>query len=230
LLDSVKDPRVMIGGQPAPEDTVPEEAPQRTSIPVRYEHRLAGTFGVYGELRALLPSAPDIVELTFFQGAKSFTGWLNNANNLAVDLGQLYDRLDLPLCGGMFQIQPRGRGTAGTTTDFTVSYSAGDVDPLVAVSDERLAQLEALREDPENAQTSTFELLSKIMEGYGKKGAHFVTLFTEVNVVRRTHAYLIASLLSAYACFTYLRPGYWGFEEKKVDQGIRKQKRKFVKE
>jgi hypothetical protein len=86
-----------------------------------------------------------------------------------------------------------------------------------------------MREDPENVQTSTFDLMRQIMEGY-KKGIHFVTLFTEMNVVRRTHAYLLASLLSAYACFTYLRPGYWGYELKKVDQGIRKQKRKFIKE
>ena len=116
------------------------------------------------------------------------------------------------------------------TTDFTVSYSPGDVDELVALSDERLAVLEAMREDPENVQTSTFDLLRQIMEPYGKKGVHFVTLFTEVNVVRRTHAYLIASLLSAYTCFSYLKPGMWAYDEKKADQGIRKQKRKFIKE
>ncbi|MBI3946652.1 MAG: hypothetical protein HY321_12085 [Armatimonadetes bacterium] len=230
LVEWVKDPRVMIAGQPIPEGTVPSEPPARVAAPVRYEHRLAGTLPVYGDLRALIPGQPDVVELTFYHNARSFTGWLSNTTNLAVELGSFYDRLDLPLCGGVFHIQPRGRGVAGVTTDFTAAYTAGEVDDLVAVSDERLAKLEAMREDPENIQTSTFDLLRKIMEGHNRKGAHFVTLFTEANVVRRTHAYLVASLLSAYACFTYLRPGYWGYDEKKVDQGIRKQKRKFIKE
>jgi len=227
LIESVKDPRVMIAGQPVPEGTVPEEAPAKVSVPIRYEHRLAGTLPVYGDLRALFPMQPDVIEITLITGGKSFTGWLNNANNLALEFGPFYDRLDLPLCGGCFQLQPRGRGI---TTDFTVSYTPGDVDELVAISDERLAVLESMREDPENVQTSTFDLLRQIMEPYGKKGVHFVTLFTEVNVVRRTHAYLIASLLSAYACFSHVKPGTWAYDEKKVDQGIRKQKRKFIKE
>ncbi len=226
LAEAVKDPRVMIAAQPVPEGSVPAEAPAKVRAVVRYEHRLAGTLPIYGDLRAFFPTEPDTIELTFFQGSRSSTAWLYNTNGLALEMGGLYDRLDLPLCGGAFTLQPRGRGS---TTDYAVTYTAGDVDELVALSDERLAQLEAMREDPENVETSTFDLLRKIMEGH-KKGAHFVTLFTELNVVRRTHAYLIASILSAYACFTYLRPGLWGYEEKKVEQGIRKQKRKFIKE
>ncbi len=227
LLEWVKDPRVMIAGQPIPEGSVPEEAPPKVTPAIRYELRLAGALPIYGDLRAFFPTQPEVVEITLLHAGKSFTAWLNNNLNLMVELGPFFDRLDLPLCGGSFQLQPRGKGV---TTDYTVSYKPGDVDPLVAVSDERLAVLEAMREDPENTQTSTFELIQKILGAYDKKGLHFVTLFTEVNVVRRTHAYLIASILSAYACFNYLRPGYWGYDEKKVEQGIRRQKRKYIKE
>ena len=38
LIESVKDPRVMIAGQPVPEGTVPEEAPAKVSVPIAMRH------------------------------------------------------------------------------------------------------------------------------------------------------------------------------------------------
>ncbi|MDH7571188.1 MAG: hypothetical protein QHJ73_16550, partial [Armatimonadota bacterium] len=225
LLEWVKDPRVMIAGQPVPEGTVPEEPPARVAVTVRYEHRLAGTLGVYGDLRAIFPTDPEIIEVNLHYAGKTYTGWVNNNLNLTFDLGSLFDRLDLPLCGGLFYLSPRGRGQ---TTDYAVTYNPGDIDPLVAVSDERLSVLEAMRDEPETPQTSTFEIMRRLMEEH-KRGVHFVTLFTEVNVVRRTDPYLIASILSAYACFSSVRAGYWAYDDKKLEQGIRKQKRRYVK-
>ncbi|HEX2998876.1 MAG TPA: hypothetical protein VHR86_01360, partial [Armatimonadota bacterium] len=139
LSDWVKEPRVMTAGWPVPEGSVPAEAPKETQAVVRYEHRLAGTLPIYGDVRALVPAQPDLVELTFVYGRKSFTGWLNNSLNLALDQGDLYDELDLPLCGGAFTLQPRGQGA---TTDFTLNYTAGMKDELVFLTDERLAELE----------------------------------------------------------------------------------------
>ena len=71
--------------------------------------------------------------------------------------------------------------------------------------------------------------MNRIMP-YHRKGVPFVTLFTEVNIVRRTTRRLVASILSSYYAF-YQRPksALWHFDEKKVDQGFKKAKRKYIR-
>jgi hypothetical protein len=76
---------------------------------------------------------------------------------------------------------------------------------------------------------STLDLLIEAMSHW-PKGADYLTLLAEVNVVRRSSRRLIASLLSSYLCF-YQRSGspVWHFDAKKVEQGFDKTKKKFIK-
>ena len=76
---------------------------------------------------------------------------------------------------------------------------------------------------------STLDVLIEVMSHW-PKGADFLTLLAEVNVVRRTTRRLLASLLSSYQCF-YQRSGspVWHFDGKKIELGFDKAKRKFVK-
>ncbi len=65
---------------------------------------------------------------------------------------------------------------------------------------------------------------------YHRKGVPYVTLFTEVNLVRRTNRRLVASILSSYyAFYQRAKAALWYFDEKKVDQGFKKAKRKYVR-
>jgi hypothetical protein len=76
---------------------------------------------------------------------------------------------------------------------------------------------------------STLDLLVEVM-GHWPKGADFLTVLAELNVVRRTSRRLVASLLSSYQCF-YQRSGspVWHFDAKKIDLGFDKTKKKFIK-
>ena len=100
-------------------------------------------------------------------------------------------------------------------------------DPVVYISTQRM---EELREIGANAEgKSTLDLLIEVM-AHWPKGADYLTVLAEINVVRRSSRRLIASLLSSYQCF-YQRSGspVWHFDAKKVEQGFDKTKRKFVK-
>ena len=100
-------------------------------------------------------------------------------------------------------------------------------DPVVYISSARMEELRQLALDSEGK--STLDVLIGVMSHW-PKGADYLTLLAEVNVVRRSSRRLIASLLSSYQCF-YQRSGspVWHFDAKKVEQGFDKTKRKFIK-
>jgi hypothetical protein len=58
-----------------------------------------------------------------------------------------------------------------------------------------------------------------------------MTLWAEVNVVRRTARRVVASDLASYHCFYQRPPGsdVWVFDERKVSQGRKKTKRKYLR-
>ncbi len=63
------------------------------------------------------------------------------------------------------------------------------------------------------------------------RGSAFLKLWARVNVVRRTTRRMVASNLSAYHCF-YARPAgtdSWFFDERRLEQGVKKAKRKFAR-
>lgn len=99
-------------------------------------------------------------------------------------------------------------------------------DPVVFITTQRMEELRELQARAEDL--STFDVVREVMSHW-PKGADFLTLLWEVNVVRRVSRRMVASLLSSYACF-YQRSGspVWHYDSKKVEQGFDKTKRKFV--
>ena len=102
-------------------------------------------------------------------------------------------------------------------------------DPVLHISAQRMEELRQIQVETYERQMSTLEVLCKVMAHY-PKGADFLTLLAEINVVRRTPRRLVASLLSSYVCF-FQRSGspVWHYDAKKLDQGFDKTKKKFVK-
>lgn len=99
-------------------------------------------------------------------------------------------------------------------------------DPVVFITAQRMEELREIQS--REAELSTFAILREIM-AHWPKGADFLTILWELNVVRRTSRRMVASLLSSYSCF-YQRSGspVWHFDNKKVEQGFDKTKKKFV--
>jgi hypothetical protein len=89
--------------------------------------------------------------------------------------------------------------------------------------------MEELRDLQSRSDEMTiYDILREVMSHW-PKGADFLTVLWEVNVVRRAPRRLVASLLSSYACF-YQRSGspVWHYDSKKVEAGFDKTKRKFM--
>ena len=100
-------------------------------------------------------------------------------------------------------------------------------DPVVYITVQRMEELRNIGVASEGK--SMLDVLVEVF-AHWPKGADFLTLLAEINVVRRSSRRLIASLLSSYQCF-YQRSGspVWHFDAKKIDLGFDKTKRKFVR-
>jgi hypothetical protein len=99
-------------------------------------------------------------------------------------------------------------------------------DPVVFITGPRMEELRELQ--ARSDEMSSYDVLREIMSHW-PKGADFLTVLWEINVVRRTSRRLLASLLSGYQCF-YQRSGspVWHYDHKKVDLGFDKAKVKFI--
>lgn len=74
---------------------------------------------------------------------------------------------------------------------------------------------------------STFDIICEILSTH-RGGMEFLSILSEVNVIRRTRRRRVASVLSAFQAF-YLRSGLWHLDEKKRDAGIDRAKRKHIR-
>ena len=184
-------------------------------------HKKLGTFPLCQIPKSsFLPLGPHLIEVTVKEGDKSRDIWINRDTGLVYDIGKFYSE-DMPESGAIFELLKTDK-----PDEFQYVYE-GKTEPLVAIPSGRIEELTAMREEAKDL--TTFELMSRLMP-YHRKGVQFVTFFTEVNLVRRTTRRLVASVLSAYYAF-YQRPKspLWFFDEKKVDQGFKKAKRKYVR-
>lgn len=199
----------------------PKTMPDTLRLVLKSIHRELGTFPLCQIPTGWLDSEPDIQELVVIDGAgRELQVWIN-----------LRDRLMYNWLEWWFE-QPIESGAVFTLTKTNkpnvVEFEWLDQpDPVVYISTQRMEELRQIGADAEGK--STLELLIEVMNHW-PKGADYLTVLAEVNVVRRSSRRLIASLLSSYHCF-YQRSGspVWHFDPKKVDQGFDKSKKKFVK-
>jgi hypothetical protein len=199
----------------------PKNQPDSMRLVVKPIHRELGTFPLAQFPTAWFDEQPEVQELVWrTPDGRSIQLWLNNRIRLIFGLLDLW--LDQPIeSGAVFSV---------TKTDKPNVYDfewLDQHDPVVYISSQRMEELREIATHAEGK--STYELVREVM-AHWTKGADFLTLLWEVNVVRRTSRRLLASLLSSYACF-YQRSGspVWHYDAKKVEQGFDKQKRKFVK-
>lgn len=198
----------------------PKTMPEQIPLVLKTIHRELGTFPMCQIPTGWFDPEPKIQELIFIDpDGRELQVWANTEARL------LFNLVD------WFYEQPIESGAAFTLTKtpkanvFEFEWR-DQPDPVVFITSQRMEQLRAIQERA--AEMSTLEILMEVM-GHWPKGADFLTILWEVNVVRRVPRRLVASLLSSYACF-YQRSGspVWHFDNKKVEQGFDKTKRKFV--
>lgn len=199
----------------------PKTQQEKVRLVLKSVHRELGTFPMAQLPTGFLDAEPGIQELIFVdQMGNELQVWANQSARL------MYGLID------WWYEQPIESGAVFTltkTAKLNVFDFAWDeqTDPVVFISGQRMEELRNIQSESEGK--TTLDLLIAVM-AHWPKGADFLTLLAEVNVIRRSTRRLIASLLSSYQCF-YQRSGspVWHFDAKKVDLGFDKTKKKFIK-
>jgi hypothetical protein len=199
----------------------PKTMPESVRLVLKSIHRELGTFPLCQLPTNWLDSEPRTQELIFADSSgKELQVWVNHEARLMFGLVEWW--FDQPIeSGAVFTLTK-------TTKPNVFEFAWMDQpDPVVYISSQRMEELRQIGARAEGM--STLDILVEVM-GHWPKGADYLTILAEVNVVRRSSRRLVASLLSSYQCF-YQRSGspVWHYDAKKLEQGFDKTKRKFVK-
>jgi hypothetical protein len=195
--------------------------PESLRLVLKPIHRELGTFPLSQFPAGWFDEEPKIQEFIFINpGGDKLQVWVNH--DLRVIFGLFDWWLDQPVeSGAVFSLTktPRPNVLEFAWLDQT--------DPVVYISNQRMEELREIASRADDL--STFDVVREVMTHW-PKGADFLTILWEVNVVRRTSRRMLASLLSSYVCF-YQRSGspVWHYDHKKVEQGFDKSKKKFIK-
>ena len=195
--------------------------PESLRLVLKPIHRELGTIPLSQFPAGWFEAEPNVQELILINPeGEELQVWLNHELRLIFGLFDWW--LDQPVeSGSVFSLTK-------TTKPNVLEFAWFDqTDPVVYISNQRMEELREIASRSE--EMSTFDIVREVM-AHWPKGADFLTILWEVNVVRRTSRRLLASLLSSYVCF-YQRSGspVWHYDHKKVEQGFDKSKKKFIK-
>ncbi len=202
-----------------PVPTPDPNPPSNARAVIKYHHKQIGTLPLSLFPSGFFPPEPVILEAEFLlPGGQRAQVWINNETRL------LYGLLD------WFQSIPIDSGATFTLERqspdrYLINYN-DESEPTMFISRNRINELLELQERAENESLGTFDIMREIMEHY-RKGIEFLTLHTEVNIVRRVGRAMVASILSEYHCF-FQRGGAWVYDPKKLSLGFDKSKKKYL--
>lgn len=197
------------------------EPPKSVRLVLKSIHRELGTFPMCQIPNGFLNPEPNVQELIFVDpSGRELQVWANHEARLLYNLIDWWYEQPVE-SGAVFSLV---KSTRPNVYEFQWD---DQTDPVIYISSQRMEELRELQGRAEGM--STLDILIEVM-GHWPKGADFLTLLAEVNVVRRSTRRLVASLLSSYQCF-YQRSGspVWHFDGKKVELGFDKTKKKFIK-
>jgi hypothetical protein len=222
LKQEIMNPLVQDIGDEDPGETAyqPLDSYQRGVL--KYHHKETGTMPLIQFNPGFFGDEPDVIQITLIHESVRREAWINNKTRLIYGMKDWYTA-DMPVSGAAFEIHRTER-----PGEYRFIYD-NRTDPLVFVPTSRLLELLALKDEAESHEMPLFDIITHILEHY-RKGIGFVSLFTEVNLVRRASRRLVASILSSYHCFhTRGKTGEWQYDAKKRSQGFNKAKRKYIK-
>lgn len=198
----------------------PKQQAETLRLVLKPIHRELGTFPLCQVPTGWLDDQPNIQELLMIdQSGRELEAWANMEARLVFNMVDWFYEQPVE-SGAVFSITRTHKPNV-----FEFQW-LDQTDPVVFITTQRMEELRELQARSE--ELSTLQILQEVMSHW-PKGADFLTILWEVNVVRRVKRRLVASLLSSYVCF-YQRSGspVWHYDAKKVEQGFDKTKRKFV--
>jgi DNA-directed RNA polymerase delta subunit len=226
LVGWVHDPRYEDFGEEREIEITPEQQPtDELRYVLLFDHWRAGTLKVRVCDRRFYPSESDLICAAFVdkETGKSHPVWLSYTTSLLYELDGWYSERKL-LPGAVFTV------THGSGPDeFILSY-ANEMDAQTGITEERLKELLRLQKEAQKGEWSAFRIMQSVFAGR-ETGMPFMTVWAEVNVIRRVTRRVVASNLSSYHAFTQRPAGsdLWLFDERKVTQGRKKTKRRFIR-
>jgi len=191
---------------------------------VRYvilaHHHRAGTLKLRRSDEGFFDIGGPLTRLNIQTPEGEVEAWASRESGLISGLGDWF-RPQTPVSGGVLIF---------TKQDGMLHASIGETDPLTTIGEDRADQLERLR-DAANYM-SLYEVLQNVMREH-QNGMELPGLWAEVNLVRRTAKRLLVSVLCGYHCFYFKQRGpkqiLWRLDEGRVDQGFKRNKRKYVR-
>lgn len=195
-----------------------------TRISLLYDHRKMGTLKLRQADMSFFPNETSVACLTVHtEDMTDFQMWISNSELLIHGLDNWYDKHDLPV-GAVLTFK---RGTE--PDDFNLTWD-GEMDSLVAISEDRIAELLEMHETAAEENWSVFEIMRHVLTG-NPEGSLFLTIWAEVNVIRRTPKRIVASNLSSYHCYVQITNSErWKLDERKIEQGRKKTKKRFIQQ
>ena len=193
-----------------------------TRVPLLFNHRKMGTLKLRQADMSFFPTDTPLACVTM-KGEQfgPFLIWINSDELLIHGLADWYQARQIPV-GAVLSVR-----RSDEQDEFLLSWD-GETDELIAIAEERIAELLNFREQAEEENWSVYEIMRNVLLGH-PDGLHFLTLWAEVNVVRRTPKRVVASNLSSYHCFALVSgTERWKLDERKIEQGRKKTKKKFI--
>lgn len=197
---------------------VPQNKQSREELvyTVLYHHYQTGTCKLRKMDETFFPDSPALLRIVIADdGSGDHEAWVNRETGLITGLKNLYDA----------RLQPSGSTFRLTKTPDAGVYQFAldpELHPQAGIGPARLDELQQLAAE-ERSQTVMRTMLDIMKDLFilTPKGFEFVTLWAELNVIRRTSKRLVASTLASYPCF-YERKGkahLWSYDDRKSDQG-----------
>ena len=200
----------------------PKKQPDSVRLVLKSLHREIGTFPLVQIPNGWFDDTPAVQEIVLRDPkGRELPVWVNNETRLMYNLIDWW--FEQPIeSGAVFTLT---KANEPNVYDFAWEEEA---DPLIYIDSERMEELRNLAAN--SGELSTYEIIIEVLTKHAK-GADYLTILAETNVVRRVTRRLVASILTGYHAFNQ-RAGspVWHFDPKKVEQGFDKAKRKFVRE
>ncbi len=193
--------------------------PSNARAVIKYHHKQIGTLPLCQFSSGFFPPEPAILETEFIlpSGHKTRV-WINNETRLLYGLLDWFSSIPID-SGATFTLERKSADC------YLINFN-DESEPTMFISRNRVNELMVLQEKADNEALALTDITREIMEHY-RKGIEFLTLHTEVNVVRRATRRMVASILSEYHYF-FQRGGAWVYDAKKLTQGFDKSKRKYL--
>jgi hypothetical protein len=213
----------------------------RTTIALIYPHWRTGTLPLTVRTRGLFPQAATHhtpIVLVDGQTGGKMQGWVVHRASFVYGLEEWYEKYRLPV-GAYIKLE-RTRDPRVITVDFEprrlknlwvpiATVEGGvltfqmrkqpircDYDEHLAMGEDNSEEMEALWAETQARGESLFQVMVRIMPELAELSpqgtVHAKTIYSAVNVLKRTPPGPIFSLLSAEPCFVAMGGGYWSFD------------------